>query len=62
MKFGKSSKRPTWEYKLGNKILKESVKERDLGVIIDEKLSPEDHMNEIQYSLNFRGSLFLSMP
>ncbi len=29
IKFGKSDKRPIWEYKLGNKMLKESVKERD---------------------------------
>ena len=33
--FGKSDKRPSYEYKLGSKILKESEKERDLGVIIN---------------------------
>ena len=52
IKFGKSVKRPTWEYKLGNKILKESVKERDLGVVINKNLSPEDHINEIVRSTN----------
>ena len=47
MNFGRSDRRPIWEYKLGNKILKESMKERDLGVVINKKLTSEDHINGI---------------
>ena len=46
MKFGKSAKRPDWEYLLGSNTLQESNKEKDLGVIINNKLSPEDHIND----------------
>ena len=46
IKFGKSEKRPVWNYTLGNDVLMESEKEKDLGVVINKKLSPEDHINE----------------
>ena len=46
IKFGKSEKRPQWNYTLGNVVLMESDKERDLGVTVSKKLSPEDHINE----------------
>ncbi len=46
IKFGKNEKRPDWEYKLGNDRLQESEKEKDLGVIINNRLSPEDHIQE----------------
>ena len=46
MKFGKSAKRPDWDYLLGSNTLQESNKEKDLGVIINNKLSPEDHIND----------------
>ena len=46
MKFGKSAKRPHWDYLLGSNTLQESNKEKDLGVIINNKLSPEDHIND----------------
>ena len=46
MKFGKSAKMPDWDYLLGSNTLQESNKEKDLGVIINNKLSPEDHIND----------------
>ncbi len=46
IKFGKSVKRPDWDYQLGSNNLQESDKEKDLGVIINNKPSPEDHINE----------------
>ena len=46
MKFGKSVNRPDWEYKIGNEILQESEKEKDLGVIINSRLTPEEHIQE----------------
>ena len=46
MKFRKSAKRPDWDYLLGSNTLQESNKEKDLGVIINNKLSPEDHIND----------------
>ncbi len=46
MKFGKSGLRPDWEYKLGIDSLQESEKEKDLGVVINNRLSPEEHIHE----------------
>ena len=46
MKFGKSGKRPEWNYTLGETTLENSEKEKDLGVIINDTLSPTDHINE----------------
>ncbi len=45
IKFGKCCEIPVWEYKLENKILKESVKERNLGVIISKTLTSVHHIN-----------------
>ncbi len=46
IKFGKSGMRPDWGYELGNDILQESEKEIDLGVVINNRLSPEEHLQE----------------
>ena len=46
IKFGKSKNRPDWEYTLGNTTLLTSEKEKDLGVVINNRLSPTDHINE----------------
>ncbi len=46
IKFGKSAMRPDWEYKLGNYSLQESEKEKDLGVVINSRLSPKEHIQE----------------
>ncbi len=39
-------KKKNWDYQLGSNTLQESYKEKDLGVIINNKLSPEDHIND----------------
>ncbi len=45
-KFGKKGMRPDWEYKLGKDSIQESEKEKDLGVVINNRLSPEEHIQE----------------
>ena len=47
MKMGKSKYRPCKTYKMGEKIIKEVTEEKDLGVIIQNDLSPEKHVNKI---------------
>ena len=47
MEIGKSKRRPIWEYKLGEEVIKKSKEEKDLGVIIQDTLSPERHINNI---------------
>lgn len=47
MEFGKSKKRITWEYKMGNDVIKRTTSEKDLGVTISNNLSPEKHINKI---------------
>ena len=33
VRFGKSSKRPVWQYKLGDELIPSADKEKDLGVV-----------------------------
>ena len=47
MKMGKSKYRPCKEYKLGEEIIGETNEEKDLGVIVQNTLSPEKHINRI---------------
>ena len=47
VRFGESEKRPIWQYKLGDEIIPSADKEKDLGVVIQKKLDPEDHINQI---------------
>ena len=47
IEFGKSSKRCSFNYKLGPNVIKKASEEKDLGVICDEDLSPEKHINKI---------------
>ena len=47
MEMGRSKKRPTWEYKMGGVNILKSKEERDLGVMIQDTLSPEKHINGI---------------
>ncbi len=46
LKFSKSGMRPDCEYKLGNSTLQECEKEKDLGVVINNRLSREEHIQE----------------
>ena len=45
MEFGKSKKRPSWTYKMGAETILRSKEEKDLGVMIQDTLSPEKHIN-----------------
>ena len=47
VRFGESSRRPVWEYKLGEEKITSADKEKDLGVVINNKLKPEDHVNQV---------------
>lgn len=47
MEMGRSTRRPHWEYKLGESTIVKSKKEKDLGVIVREDLSSENHINKI---------------
>ena len=47
MEMGRSKNKPTWEYKMGGVNILKSKEERDLGVMIQDTLSPEKHINGI---------------
>ena len=47
MQSFKSSKRCSYNYKLGHEMIKGSPEEKDLGVIFLEHLSPGNHINKI---------------
>ena len=47
MELGKSKRRPEWEYKMGEEVIMKSRKEKDLGVVIQDTLTPEQHISEI---------------
>ena len=47
MEMGKSGRRPAWDYKLGESCIAKSKEERDLGVIIQDSMSPERHISGI---------------
>ena len=47
MRMGKSKYRPYKEYQLGRETITEVSEEKDLGVIIQNNLSPEKHINRI---------------
>ena len=47
MEIGKSKRRPRWDYKMEEVVIKKSNEEKDLGVIIQDTLSPERHISNI---------------
>ena len=47
MNFGRSRVRPKYRYKMGNEELKIKTEEKDLGVTVTERLSPEVHVRKI---------------
>ena len=47
LEMGRSKHRPTWEYKMGNEIVRKAKEEKDLGIMITDDLSPEKHINKI---------------
>ena len=47
VRFGESSMRPVWQYKLGDETVPSAEKEKDLGVVINHKFEPDDHVNQV---------------
>ena len=47
IEFGKSIHRPRGTYRLGGQLLEKSESEKDLGVTIQNNMSPEKHINRI---------------
>ena len=47
LEIGESEKRPRWKYRVRAEQIDKVKKERDLGVIIQDNLSPEKHVNMI---------------
>ena len=47
MEMGKSKRRPVWDYKMGQEPISKSKKEKDLGVFIQDTLSPGRHISGI---------------
>ena len=47
MELGKSKRRPKWNYKMGQQEILKTKEEKDLGVVIQDILSPEQHINQI---------------
>ena len=47
LEMGRSKHRPHARYNLGGEELKSTDREKDLGVVIQENLSPEGHINKI---------------
>ena len=46
LEIGRSKKRPTWNYTMGDKVMEKRKEEKDLGVIIQDTLSPTRHIDE----------------
>ena len=47
LEMGKSEVRPTYTYKMGDAVILRESEEKDLGVYIQDNLSPEKHINKI---------------
>ena len=47
MELGKSKRRPKWSYKMGQEEIPRTKEEKDLGLVIQDTLSPERHINQL---------------
>ena len=47
MEIGKSKRRPKWNYKVGQEEIPKTKEEKDLGVVIQDTLNPEQHINKL---------------
>ena len=47
LEMGKSAMRPSWTYMLGENVISIVKEEKDLGVVIQDNLSPEKHIDKI---------------
>ena len=43
----KSNRRPKWSYKMGLEVILKTKEVKDLGVVIQEILSPEQHISQL---------------
>ena len=46
-RLGTSKRRPEWSYKMGQEEILETKEETDLGVVIQDTLSPEWHISQL---------------
>ena len=53
MEMGERYRRPKWNDKMGEETIMKSKKEKDLGVVIQDNLLPEKHLNRI-FAFTFR--------
>ena len=51
--MGKSGMRPTWTCKLEQNIISIEQDEKDLGVVVEDNLSPEEHILDQIFSDTF---------
>ena len=47
LRIGKGTKRIEAEYKMGDAVLQEASDEKDLGVIVQDDLSPSKHISKV---------------
>ena len=47
MELGKSKRKPKWNYKMGQEEILKTKEEKDLGVVIQDTVSPECHINQL---------------
>lgn len=47
IEFGISNDRITGNYKLGNTNINKRTRERDMRVVVTDKMSPDDHVSRI---------------
>ena len=47
LEMGKSIRRPSWNYRIGEEMITKSKEEKDLGVIIQDTLTPDRHIGGI---------------
>ena len=48
MELGKSKRRPKWNYKMGQEVILKTKAEKDLGMVMQDTLSPERHINPLK--------------
>ena len=47
MGIAKSKRRPKWSYKIRQQEIPKTKEEKDLGVVIQDTLNPEQHINKL---------------
>ena len=52
LEMGKSKRRPSWTYKMGEAVIAKRREEKDLRVLIQDNLSPDRHIKQIYRMLS----------